>query len=98
MGGGGSIARLAPYVLFGAYGGVLADRYERTLVMITSDLVRAGLMLGMAVLAAAEGSVVVMVALATLLTTATTPYMAATEAMTPRVIGENDSASRRRHP
>src|SRR5437867_1367202 len=38
------IVRLVPYVVFGTFGGVIADRYDRKTVMIVSDLARAGIM------------------------------------------------------
>lgn len=88
-----SVARLAPYVLLSAYGGVIADRFERTLVMIGSDLVRALLMLGMGLVAALNGPAVLVVALAVAVTASTTPYLPAATAMTPSVVGEQDLAA-----
>ena len=40
------ICRWAPGLLLASYGGVIADRYERTTVMIVSSLVSAVLMSG----------------------------------------------------
>ena len=88
-----SVARLAPYVLLSAYGGVIADRYERTFVMMASDLVRALLMLGMGLVAALQGPAVILVALAVAITASTTPYLPAATAMTPSVVGEQDLAA-----
>jgi MFS family permease len=45
--GGVLILRLLPFFLAGPVAGVVADRFSRKLVMVASDLVRAGLILGM---------------------------------------------------
>ncbi len=45
-------ARVIPIVVLGPLGGVIADRYDRRALMIASDLVRAGLMIALAGVAA----------------------------------------------
>jgi len=67
------IVRLLPYLLFGTLGGVLADRYERRSVMISSDLVRAATMFALA-LAALAGSVSVALVIVAISVVAATPY------------------------
>src|SRR3984885_16223033 len=47
-------ARVVPLVVLGPVGGVVADRFGRRGVMITCDLVRLVLMLGLALVAAAH--------------------------------------------
>jgi MFS family permease len=87
-----SILRLLPYVLFGALGGVLADRYDRRTVMIYSDIARAALMFGIAAVVAASGPVALALALTFLSTAAGTPYGPALAAMTPSVVEESELA------
>ena len=51
------ICRWAPGLLLASYGGVIADRYERVTILITSSLVSAVLMAGMAVGVATDAPV-----------------------------------------
>ena len=88
-----SILRLAPYVLLGVIGGVIADRYERRSVMIAADLARAGLMFALAVVATASWPVGIALLIAFLSTAAGTPYGPAQYALTPAVVGERDLAA-----
>src|SRR5512141_456562 len=46
---------MLPYMLFGPYAGVLADRMDRRKVMLYSDLASAAFLLGFAVLVSAFG-------------------------------------------
>lgn len=87
-----SIGRLAPYVLFGTVGGVIADRYDRRSVMIATDLARAALMglLTLAALLAAPAGIAVL--LAFLSTIASTAFFPAAAATTPTVVDERSLA------
>ena len=85
--------RMAPTVLFGAFGGVVADRFERRTVMITSDLMRTALQLGLALVAWRSGPPALAVALAFLSSTAGTPFRPAGGAMTPLLVGADDLAA-----
>ena len=85
--------RMAPAVLFGAFGGVIADRFERRSIMITSDLTRAVLQVGLAVDAWLTGPPALAIALAFLSTTAGTPFRPAAGAMTPLLVGADDLAA-----
>lgn len=85
--------RITPYIVFGPLGGEIADRFERRAVMIVCDLVRIGLMLGLAVVAQTNGPVFLAGVLAFLTTAAGTPYAPSTAAMTPELVGEDDLAA-----
>ena len=57
------ILRLAPYIVFSPFAGVLGDRYDKRTVMLGSDASRTGLMLIMAVVATTDASVAIVVGL-----------------------------------
>lgn len=86
------ILRLVPYVLFGPYGGVVADRFDRRRVMVASDLVRAALMFGLAAIANFSLHPSLALAAAFACTTAGTPYLPALTALTPRLVPETSLA------
>jgi CRP-like cAMP-binding protein/predicted MFS family arabinose efflux permease len=87
------VLRLAPYVLFGAVGGAIADRYDRRAVMIATDLARAACMLGLAAVVLAEAPVWLALALAFASATAGTPARPAQGAITPALVAEHDLAA-----
>jgi MFS family permease len=82
------IVALIPYALFGVLGGLIADRFTRNSVMITSDLVRAITMFALALVASFTPSVAAAVALAFICTTAGTPHGPAVAAITPELVDE----------
>jgi MFS family permease len=88
-----TIARLVPFVAFGAVGGVVADRYERRQVMLLCDLARAVLMFGLALSVAANQPIPVAMLIAFLTSAASTPYQPAMYAITPAIVGESDLAA-----
>ena len=88
-----AVCRWGPGLLLASYGGVLADRYERVTVLITSSLVSAVLMTGMAVVVATDASVGLVLALTALASAALTPYQPASGALLPEVVGERDLAA-----
>jgi CRP-like cAMP-binding protein/predicted MFS family arabinose efflux permease len=88
-----AILRLAPYVLFGAVGGAIADRYDRRMVMIATDLARAVCMLALAVVVLAEAPVWLTLVLAFASATAGTPARPAQGAITPALVPERDLAA-----
>src|SRR5262245_24739630 len=67
------ICRWAPGLLLASYGGVIADRYQRTTVMIVSAVASAVIMAGMAVAVAADAPVWIILALIALAAGALTP-------------------------
>ena len=83
-------ARVAPIVVFGPLGGVLADRFDRRRVMVTSDLLRVACMLALAAVAFSGLPVVLAPILAGLATGAAAPYPACTAATTPRLVPDAD--------
>src|SRR5262245_35226845 len=83
-------ARILPEVALGPLGGVLADRHDRRLVMIASDLLRAASMGALAVLALAGGPVVLAPVLAALCTAAGAAYPQCVGAVLPRLVDEDD--------
>lgn len=88
-----TIIRLIPYVAFGAIGGVIADRYDRRLVMLLCDLVRAGLMVVLALSTAVAPTLLLPLLISFLTGIASTPYQPAVYAITPAIVGEEDLAA-----
>jgi len=76
-----------------SYGGVIADRYQRTTVMIVSSLTAAVLMAGMAVVVATDAPVVWILVLLALSAAALAPYRPASGALIPEIVGEKDLAA-----
>jgi CRP-like cAMP-binding protein/predicted MFS family arabinose efflux permease len=87
-----SIGRLAPYILLGSLGGVIADRYDRRKVMVASDIAQAMLMLALAAVVATGAPVLLAIAIAFLSTAAGTPFFPAVAAVTPSVVDEKNLA------
>lgn len=80
----------APRMLFSTYAGVLADRYERTKVMVYSALLCFVAMTGVALVVAADGPVLAALALSALCATVSTPYRPASGALIPEVVSESE--------
>jgi MFS family permease len=91
--GAATIIRLLPYILFGAIGGVVADRYEKRTVMIVSDLARAALMFALTLVALADVHASVALAITFLATAAGTPEGPALASLMPKVCDEDELAS-----
>ncbi|MEV6925822.1 MFS transporter [Dactylosporangium sp. NPDC051485] len=83
-------ARALPMVLLGPFGGVLADRYDRRRLMIASDVLRAGTMVLLAVVAAAGLPVVLAPVLAAVSTAASAVYPPSVAATVPRIVDDAD--------
>jgi len=85
--------RWGPSLLVSSYGGVLADRYQRTTVMVVSALASAVLMTGMAAVVASDAPVALVLVISALSSVALAPYQPAAGALTPEIVGEKDLAA-----
>src|SRR5436190_7127307 len=83
-------SRWVPALLLASYGGVLADRYERTRLMITSALLSFAAMAGLALVVAVDGPLAVILLLSACSAVVATPYRPAAGALTPEVVPETD--------
>jgi len=88
-----AVCRWGTGLLLASYGGVIADRYQRTTVMIVSALASAVLMTGMVVVVATKAPVGLVLALLVLSAAALAPYRPAAGALTPDIVGEKDLAA-----
>ena len=79
-----------PRALFSAYAGVLADRYERTAVMLVSPLLSFVAMIGVAVTVAADGPPAVALLLAATAGACASGYRPAAAAVIPEVVSERE--------
>ncbi len=86
--GATTICRLLPYVLFGPFGGAVADRYPRRAVLCAGSLVRLVLMLVLAAVVAGHGPIALIVALVALASAAGSAERPAALSLLPRLVGE----------
>jgi predicted MFS family arabinose efflux permease len=91
--GAATIGRFVPALLFSAYGGVLADRFERVRLMVTLDIASTVVMAVLAVETALHAPVALAIFTAALSSTIGTAYEPATAAMTPQLVAERDLGS-----
>jgi CRP-like cAMP-binding protein/predicted MFS family arabinose efflux permease len=77
-------------LLVASVAGVIADRYERTRVMVVSATAAAVVMSGMAFVVAMNGPLVLLIVISVLTTAVGSPYRPAAGALTPEVVGEKD--------
>src|SRR3954451_6710714 len=86
--GAAGLARFIPQLALSAYGGVIAERTERVRLMVRADLVCALCQAGLAVVAAADGPVVLALVLAGLSAAASVVYPPSVAATIPSVVDE----------
>jgi MFS family permease len=79
-------ARVVPYVVLSIPAGFVADRFDRRLVLLVTDLLRGACMLGMAWLVATDGPVMGIVALAILAACGSTFFYPAIGAYIPNLV------------
>jgi MFS family permease len=77
-------------LLIGSYAGVIADRFERTRVMVVSALSSAAVMAVIAVVVGTNGPVWTLIALSAISAIVASPYRPASGALTPDVVSEKD--------
>jgi MFS family permease len=87
--GAATVARLLPYVLLGAVGGAIADRYPLRTVLLVGDLLRTLLMVALAAVVALDGPVGLVIALTMLASVAGCAEKPAALAFLPRLVGES---------
>jgi MFS family permease len=83
-------ARVAPVVVLGPLAGVLADRVDRRRLIVASDLIRAGLMVALAVVAATSMTVLLAPLLAAAATAVGIVQPPCVAACTPRLVADSE--------
>lgn len=89
----GALSRFLPALVFSAYGGVLAERFERVRLMAWLNVIALMLQAGLAVSAWQRGPAWIALVLAALTAIATSVYNPAVAALIPQVVGEDDLAA-----
>jgi MFS family permease len=82
-----------PRILFSAYAGVLADRFERTRTLLVSALLALVLMAAIAFVVATGGPIPLLLVLAAATAAVGTVYQPASGALIPETVGESDLAA-----
>ncbi len=88
--GAATIGRFVPALLFSAYAGVIAERFERVRLLVVLDVASAVVMVALALETAVHAAVVLTIVTAALTSTMSTVYEPAATALTPQVVGEAD--------
>jgi CRP-like cAMP-binding protein/predicted MFS family arabinose efflux permease len=91
--GAAGLARFVPSLLLGAYAGVVAERFERVRVMVSSDLLCVVLQALLALVAFADAPAAAAIGLAALSAIANLPYNPAVAAMIPQIADEDELAA-----
>lgn len=88
--GATTVARVLPVVLFGPLAGILGDRFDRSKLMVVSDLARVGAMVGLVAVARYELPLVLVPALAALATVSGSCYPSCVAASLPRLLSRDE--------
>ena len=83
-------ARILPYVLLSVPAGIVADRYDRRMVLLVTDVARGVLMLALAAAVAFDASIFVIVALSIAAACFSTFFNPAIAALVPTLVEERD--------
>src|SRR5450759_4882953 len=83
-------ARVLPYVFLSIPAGIIADRYDRRLILLLTDIARGALMLVMAALVAASAPIAAIVALAVMATCFSTVFGPAIGAYLPSLVADEE--------
>ena len=86
-------SRWIPGLLLSSVGGVIADRYERTRVMVVSAMLSAAAMALMTAVVTTDGPLVLLLALSAVSATVYQPFQPAFGALTPDVVRERELAA-----
>jgi MFS family permease len=86
-------ARIGPLVVGAPIGGLIADRFDRRRLMFAADVVRAGIMGALVLVALAGLPVALVPVLAAVATLAGIAYPPSVAAVTPRMVGADDLAA-----
>jgi MFS family permease len=80
--------RLVPYIILSVPAGLIADRFDRRLVLLVSDLIRGGVMLVMTWIVATDGPVLALVLLALVAASGSTFFYPAMAAYLPSLAAD----------
>jgi MFS family permease len=83
-------ARILPYVLLSVPAGIVADRFDRRMVLLVTDVARGVLMLALAAAVAVDASILLVVALSILAACFSTFFNPAIAALVPTLVDERD--------
>lgn len=83
-------ARILPYVLLSVPAGIVADRYDRRMVLLVTDVARGVIMLALAAAVVVETPVIAIVALSVLAACFSTFFNPAIGALLPTLVDERD--------
>ena len=83
-------ARILPYVILSVPAGMVADRYDRRMVLLVTDVARGLLMVALAAAVLVEASAIVIVAISILAACFSTFFNPAIAALVPTLVDERD--------
>lgn len=81
-------ARIVPYILLSVPAGIVADRYDRRLILIVTDLARGAIMLALTALTLLDGPIFLVVALSLLAACFSAFFSPAIGSLIPRLVAD----------